>query len=174
MSSSFDSPIPIHQIRDGDRIELVASAEERSAIADRLGLGSIECLKAHADLSRSGNVVRARGRLQAALTQDCVVTGEAIAVHPDEPFAIEFLPLPGDSQEQEIELEAKDCDTVFHDGSSIDLGGAIADSLALSLDPYPRSAGAEAALKEAGVMSEGEAGPFAVLARLKNSGSKPD
>ena len=39
--------------------------------------------------------------------------------------------------------------------------------LALSLDPYPRSAGADAALKEAGVMSEAEASPFAVLAKLK-------
>ena len=43
---------------------------------------------------------------------------------------------------------------VFHDGAAIDLGGAIADTLALGLDPYPRSAGAEAALKEAGVLSE--------------------
>jgi len=39
--------------------------------------------------------------------------------------------------------------------------------LALSLDPYPRSAGADAALKEAGVMNEAEASPFAVLAKLK-------
>jgi hypothetical protein len=37
----------------------------------------------------------------------------------------------------------------------------------LALDPYPRSAGADAALKEAGVLSEIEAGPFAALAKLK-------
>jgi hypothetical protein len=49
----------------------------------------------------------------------------------------------------------------------IDLGTAIADTLALSLDPYPRSAGAETALKAAGVMTEEEASPFAVLAQLK-------
>jgi uncharacterized metal-binding protein YceD (DUF177 family) len=56
---------------------------------------------------------------------------------------------------------------VFHDGATIDLGGAIADTLALALDPYPRSAGADEALREAGVISEAEASPFAVLARLK-------
>ena len=44
-----------------------------------------------------------------------------------------------------------------------------------ALDPYPRSAGAEAALKEAGVLSEEEAGPFAALAELKTKlgGSEP-
>ncbi len=61
----------------------------------------------------------------------------------------------------------RDLDIVFHDGAEIDLGTAIADTLALSLDPYPRSAGAEAALKEAGVMTEEQASPFAVLAKLK-------
>ena len=56
---------------------------------------------------------------------------------------------------------------VFYDGAVIDLGGAIADTLALSLDPYPRSAGADAALKEAGVLTEEQASPFAVLAEPK-------
>jgi uncharacterized metal-binding protein YceD (DUF177 family) len=71
------------------------------------------------------------------------------------------------SPDEEIELGEKDCDTVFYDGAAIDLGGAIADTLALSIDPYPRSAGADAALKEAGVLSEQQASPFAVLAKLK-------
>jgi uncharacterized metal-binding protein YceD (DUF177 family) len=57
-------------------------------------------------------------------------------------------------------------DVVFHDGATIDLGSAIADSLALGLNPYPRSAGADAALKEAGVLSEEQASPFAALAKM--------
>jgi hypothetical protein len=56
---------------------------------------------------------------------------------------------------------------MFHDGQAIDLGAAIADSLALVLDPYPRSPRAADALREAGVISEEEAGPFAALAALK-------
>ena len=51
----------------------------------------------------------------------------------------------------------------------IDLGSAIADTLALSLDPYPRSAGADAALKEAGVLTQEQASPFAALAKLKKT-----
>ncbi len=92
--------------------------------------------------------------------------------HVDEAFDIHFLPEPkADSPDEEVELVESDCDVVFHDGAAIDLGSAIADTLALGLDPYPRSAGAEAALKEAGVLTEAEAGPFAALAKLKRSES---
>ena len=66
-----------------------------------------------------------------------------------------------------MELGERDLDVVFHDGSAIDLGSALADTLALSLNPYPRSAGADAALKEAGVLTEEQASPFAVLAKLR-------
>jgi len=57
---------------------------------------------------------------------------------------------------------------VFHDGTTIPLGEALVDTLSLALDPYPRSPNAEAALKDAGVLSEEEASPFAVLAALKS------
>ena len=51
----------------------------------------------------------------------------------------------------EIELSEDDCDTVFYTGGAIDLGEAAAETLALALDPFPRSPGAAAALREAGV-----------------------
>jgi uncharacterized metal-binding protein YceD (DUF177 family) len=123
-------------------------------------------------LERAGDIVRAKGRLLAALDQSCVVTGDPVAAHVDEPFALLFTPEPpSGSPDEEIELGESDCDTVFYDGAAIDLGGAIADTLALSLDPYPRSAGADAALKEAGVLTEEQASPFAVLAKLRKDES---
>jgi uncharacterized metal-binding protein YceD (DUF177 family) len=89
----------------------------------------------------------------------------------DEPFELVFMPEPATTgPDEEIELGESDCDVVFHDGAAIDLGTAIADTLALSLDPYPRSAAADAALKEAGVLTEEQASPFAALAKLKNPG----
>ena len=39
--------------------------------------------------------------------------------------------------------------------------------MALALDPFPRAPGAEEALRAAGVIGEGEAGPFGALAGLK-------
>ena len=158
----------LDRIRDGERLDLVADEAERAAVARRLRLGRIDRFDAHAALTRDGRVVRAQGRLVAAVEQSCVITGEPVPAHLDEPFDIVFMPPPDDSKpDEEVELGAEDCDVVFYEGGAIDLGGAIADTLALALDPYPRSAGAEVALKEAGVMTEAEASPFAVLARLK-------
>jgi uncharacterized metal-binding protein YceD (DUF177 family) len=166
--SDFAHRLSLDQIRDGDRLDLAADVEECAAIASRLGLLSLDRLEAHAVLSRDGKKVRATGRLKAALEQACVATGDSVPAHVDEPFELLFLPEPKvGSADEEIELGAADLDTMFHDGAVIDLGTAIADSLALALDPYPRSPSAEAALKEAGVISEEEAGPFAALAALK-------
>ena len=168
----FAHQLRIDQIRDGDRHELNADAGDRLAIGRRLGLASIDRFEAHATLTREGPAIRASGRLTAAVTQDCVVTGEPVTGQIDEPFDLHFMPEPDSaSGDEEIELGESECDIVFHDGAVIDLGTAIADTLALAVDPYPRSAGAEAALKEAGILTEAEASPFAVLAKLKRSDS---
>ena len=166
--SDFAHRLSLDQVRDGDRLDLVADADECAAIAGRLGLQSLDRLEAHAVLSRDGQKIRATGRLKATLHQSCVVTGDSVPAHVDEQFELLFLPEPKvGAAEEEIELDATDLDTMFHDGAAIDLGSALADSLALALDPYPRSPSADVALKEAGVLSEEEAGPFAALAALK-------
>ncbi|HEX6217718.1 MAG TPA: DUF177 domain-containing protein [Sphingomicrobium sp.] len=166
--SDFGHRLQLDRIRDGERIELSADEAERRAISERLGLAGLERFEAHAALARNGGEIRATGRLQATLEQNCVVTGEPIPAHVDAPFALKFLPEPtGSHSDEEVELAEDECDVVFHDGAAIDLGSAIADTLALNLDPYPRSAGADAALKEAGIMTEEEASPFAALAALK-------
>ncbi len=170
--SDFAHRLPLDRIRDGDRLDLAADDAERRAVAERLDIRELSQLAAHVTLKRDGEVVRASGRLQAALEQSCVATNEPVAAHIDEPFEMMFVPEPKNVRgEEEIELRPEDCDVVFHDGSAIDLGTAIADTLALSLDPYPRSAGAESSLREAGVMTEEQASPFAVLAQLKRSDS---
>ena len=74
----------------------------------------------------------------------------------------------GSTQGDEVELSEDECDIVFYEGGSIDLGEAAAETLALTLDPFPRSPGAAQALKEAGVISEEEAGPFGALAALRD------
>jgi len=167
MGSDFAHSLSLDSIRDGDRIDLAADEGQRAAIAKRLGLLSLACFKAHAALQRDGADVRARGRVIASLEQACVASGDPVAEHVDEPFDLLFVPEPEKGIADEIELSESECETIFYDGRAIDLGTAVSDTLALALDPYPRSAGAEAALKEAGVLSEIEAGPFAALAKLK-------
>lgn len=169
MTDSFAHHVRIDQIRDGELFELSADEAECDAVAQRLGLQALTRLEARAMLHRKGQVVHAEGRVLASLDQDCVITGEPVPAHVDEAFELIFTPEPEVGRsEEEIELGKADCDVVFHDGSTIDLGMAIADTLALALDPFPRSAGADAALKEAGVLTEDEASPFAVLAKLRD------
>ena len=171
--SDFAHRLPLDQIRDGDRLDIIADDEERAIVADRLRLLSLQRLEAHAVLSRDGEKIGATGRLKASLEQACVATGEACPAHLDEPFELAFVPEPRAGRpDEEVELGESDLDTIFHDGSAIDLGGAVTDTLALALDPYPRSAGADAALKEAGVLTEEEASPFAALAALKEKMGK--
>jgi uncharacterized metal-binding protein YceD (DUF177 family) len=168
MTDVFAHHLRLDQIHDGQRLDLSADENERRAIAERLGLEKLDRLEAHVMLEARGEIVRASGRLAASLEQRCVVTHEPVPAHVDEPFDLIFMPEPPPGRpDEEIELGGGDLDIVFHDGAAIDLGTAIADTLALSLDPYPRCAGADAALKEAGVMTEAEASPFAALAKLK-------
>ena len=168
MTDRFAHHLRLDQIGDGERLDLVADEAERRSVSDRLGLGRLDRLEAHVTLTRAGAVVRAEGRIVARLEQCCVVTGEPVGAHIDEPFTLVFVPDPDSIRpDEEIELGKEDCDTVFYDGAAIDLGSAIADTLALSVDPYPRSATADSALKEAGVLSEEQAGPFAALAALQ-------
>lgn len=167
MSRDFGLRLPMDQIREGKRIDLVADDRECAAIAKRLGLASINRLEAHAVVERDGPNVRAAGRIKAALQQSCVVSGEPVRAHVDEPFQLLFVPEPSGHPDEEIELGPDDLDVVFHDGAAIELGSAIADTLALAIDPFPRGPNADAALQAAGILSEEQAGPFAALAKLK-------
>ena len=167
MSENFSCRLNLDRVHDGERIDLIATDAERDAIARRLGLVALDRLAAHCALDHQGASVRARGRIKASLTQACVASGEPLAAFIDEAFELHFQPEPVRTPDDEIELSGDELDVIFHDGSAIELGEAIADTLAVSLDPYPRGPNAEVALQQAGVLSEEQSGPFAALAALK-------
>jgi uncharacterized metal-binding protein YceD (DUF177 family) len=86
-----------------------------------------------------------------------------------ETFTIRFRPEPTEGPaEEETELGEDELDVMFYDGAMIDVGEAVAQTLALNLDPYPRAPDSGDALREAGVLDEGQAGPFGALAGLKD------
>ncbi|HEX8626423.1 MAG TPA: DUF177 domain-containing protein [Allosphingosinicella sp.] len=153
-------------------VGIEAGPEELEALARRFGLVALASLAADAELRRSGEAVSAVGRLRAIVTQSCIGSGEPVEAEVADEFRVEFRPLPVDARpDEEVELGEAELDVVFYEGGAIDLGEAVAQTLLLALDPYPRSAAAEAALREAGVKSEEEAriesSPFAALAALK-------
>lgn len=175
MTPEFSRPVRIDTLGGTPRsLSIEADEAERSALAERFGLVSIARLEAETALTRSGEAVVAAGRLSADVTQSCVATGEPVEASVDEAFRIEFRPAPqGGEADEEIELSENELDIVFYDGASVDVGEAVAETLSLNLDPYPRSPAAEEALRAAGVKSEEEAraesSPFAVLKGLKGS-----
>ena len=166
----FSRPLRIDTIGAEPRsVAIEADPEERAALARRFGLVEIGRLAAEAKLVRQGTEITASGRLTGAVVQSCVASGEPVAAVVDEPFALVFRPLPSDSRpDEEVELNAAELDVTFYEGGSIDLGEAVAETLALTLDPFPRAPGAIEALKAAGVKSEEEAGPFGALAALRD------
>jgi uncharacterized metal-binding protein YceD (DUF177 family) len=168
-TTEFPRPVRIDTIGAEPRIiEVQAGAEECAALARRFRIPSIESLAASLAISRNGEAVLAEGRLQAKVVQSCVASGEPVPASLDEPFRIRFLPQPTGAPDEEVELSEDDCDTVFYHGSAVDVGEAVAESLALSLDPWPRAPAADEALKRARVKNEEEAGPFGALAELRD------
>lgn len=169
----FARPHRLDQIGAGaSDVHIAADADERTALSRRFGLAGIERLEADFRLHREAQGVLATGHLVARLTQSCVVTGDALPVKLDEAFTIRFLPETDGPQEDEIELNQDECDTVFYTGGTIDLGEAAAETMALGLDPYPRGPRAAETLRAAGVKTEEEAGPTKALAGLKDLLSK--
>ena len=150
------------------RLRVAAEEAERAALARRFGLVAIDRLAADLMLSRDGAEVAVEGMLSAKVTQACIATGAPIAAEIEVPFRLLFRPHPEAGADEEIELSESELDVTFYDAGSIDVGEAVAETLALGLDPYPRAPGAEEALKAAGVKSEEEAGPFGALAALRD------
>jgi uncharacterized metal-binding protein YceD (DUF177 family) len=149
------------------QVEIEADAAEREALAARFALQALEALAATATFHPVAAGIEAKGRMKAKAVQSCVITGEPVPAKIDLPFTIRFV-APDAAVSEEIELDAEDCDVMEHDGSGIDLGEAIAQTLGLALDPYPRAPTADTRIKEVGILSEEEAGPFGALAALKD------
>lgn len=150
------------------QMSIGANEEERAALAERFDLLAIDSLSADAALTLNGDTVTATGTLRARVTQRCIATNLPVEAEVEESFRILFRPEPESADDEEIELSEAECDVVFYSGAAIDAGEAMAETLSLSLDPYPRSAEADAVLREVGVKSEAEAGPFGALAGLRD------
>ncbi|PZU10938.1 DUF177 domain-containing protein [Sphingomonas sp.] len=172
LNPEFSRPVRLDTLGDVPRaISVEAGAEERAALARRFRIVAIDRLEAEAMLTRIGDAVNVSGRIVAAATQSCVASGEDVPETIDQPFALRFVP-EADAEigtaDEEIELEEAALDEVGYAGGAVDLGEAVAQTLALALDPYPRAPNADAILRAAGVAKEGEEKRTGALAGLKD------
>lgn len=160
----FSRVLDIRQC-DGREVTIEASPEERAALADRFGVVQVNHLKATMILQRDGNDLQTTGGLEADLVQTCAISGEDFPVRIAEPLVLRFVSASsGNHQDEDQEIDSSDPDEIEYSGTEIDLGEAVAQSLALAIDPFATGPNAEAARAQLG---EEAASPFAALAALK-------
>ncbi len=150
-------------------MELVATEAECAALAERFAVVRIDSLAATLDLVADGEAVDVTGTLRADIIQPCAVSGEDLAVKIREDVTFRFVPeLAEGSPEEEITLDSPILDEIEYSGLTFDLGEAVAQSLALAIDPFLVGPDAEAARVKHGLADEGPKGALAqALAALK-------
>lgn len=159
----FSRPLTLGLVGPEGRTEtLEATPAERAALARRFGVLGIGSLTATLRLTpEPDGAIRATGRLEAAVTQECVVTLEPVAQRVAEEFACRLLPAGRDPADGPDDL-----DEIPTEGDVAELGELVAEQLALALDPYPRAAGAELPPEA----RDESAGAFGALAALRRKG----
>jgi uncharacterized metal-binding protein YceD (DUF177 family) len=174
----FSRPVAVDRIPDsGQHERLEADASERAALARRFDIPEIASLKAHAHLTRTdrGRGVALEVEFEADVVQSCVVTLEPVPQHVAESFSIRYLPPERVAEWEErhrrmgdegelVDPDAPDPPEPL-ESNSIDVGEAVAEHLALALDPYPRAPGAlfETPAQAAETDEPARPNPFAVL-----------
>lgn len=167
--SEFSHIVPHDAIGRTGPLALTADAPSRTAIAGRLGLEALDSFTVNATLEPVAGGALLRGTVAADVVQACAATGLPVAAHLTAPFALRYVEafdLPQD-MDAEVELGDADLDVLLLEGGGVDVGEAAVQTLALALDLFPRHPDADRILKEKGVVSEDQAGPFAALAALK-------
>lgn len=151
-----------------DPVHLEANEAERAALAERFGVVAIGRLTAEVTLEPVKAAILATGQLTADIVQSCAVSAEDVPVAIAEPLSLRFVPERGPSRpDEEVELDADDLDEIEFNGTQFDLGEAVAQSLALAIDPFLEGPGADEFRRSSGLFGEPAASPFAALAQLK-------
>lgn len=148
----FSRPFALEALEDEGRAFRVEAEEgERKALARRFGLVSLDRLVAEGTIFPEANsgLFRLEGRLIADVVQSCVVTLAPVAARLDVPFErlygadVENEWAGKDDSGREVLLDPEEDllpEPLFND--SVDVGEAVAEQLALELNPFPRAAGA--------------------------------
>lgn len=166
-------PLSIDRISlGGVREKIVASPDERKALAKRFGLIDLPRLEATLDVDHAeGKMFVVKGKLFADVVQECVVSLEPVPDQIAEEIDVLFAPphlLKEDGEGGLTDLGEAEPPEAIENGA-IDLGEVVSQHLAMALNPYPRKEGVELGSYE--VTAKGEAeekknNPFAKLKEL--------
>jgi hypothetical protein len=168
MEQVFSRTIRAGHIKEATQEHVVVADEPaRAALAALYRLAGLALLRGAFVLRHEqSGVIVATLEMRAKVTQTCVVTLEPFETRIEERSTLRFVPartLP-EGEEEELDPESLEApDEIPYINDMIDLGAALAEQLALALDPYPRKPGAE--LPEE-YQAEPET-PFAALAKWR-------
>ena len=171
VAHEFHRLVSVRKVTEGGLVQSVAAtADELAKIAEFLELVRVDALRGDVTLNRwRAKGLRLTGRLQAEVTQTCVVTLEPVSARVDAEFERKFLPeglLASRRNESDVFVDPIAADPPELLGHDLDLGEILVEELSLNLDPYPRKGGVafDTVAAEAGVKRDS---PFAALAKLK-------
>jgi uncharacterized metal-binding protein YceD (DUF177 family) len=164
MEPIFTRPIRATHIKDAPQTHVITAEEpERTALAALYDLPGIALLRGEFLLRHArGGIIGATLRMQAKITQTCVVTLEPFETRLDEETELYFVPVSTLPESEAAELDPETLegpDEIPYANDQLDLGAALAEQLALVLDPYPRKPGAELPAE----FTQAPENPFAVL-----------
>ncbi|BCG95064.1 YceD family protein [Mesorhizobium sp. 131-2-1] len=145
-------------------VMIEADERQRAALATEHELVSVERYRAELLVTQwKRNGVKVSGRVEADITQACIVTLDPVAAHIDEPVEALFLPEQSKLGRQgfegggEIVLDADGPDSPeTFSGDTIDVGALAEQFFGLAIDPYPRKAGASLEVSGDGEVEESE------------------
>lgn len=153
----------------GLSVERSADPEERVAVAAALELIAVRRLEARYQITPlSLGRYKLVGELEAVVEQTCVVTLEPVSSEIAETYAATYWPpetMPEPAKGQVALNGEPDPEPIV--GGSIDVGRIVFESLAATIDPFPRLPGVVYEGPLSTPQGDKPDSPFAVLANLK-------
>jgi uncharacterized metal-binding protein YceD (DUF177 family) len=177
--NEFSRPVEADTFQHGTSEKTFkATKDECEALKQRFGIEALKHLSAKLGISRRGSGGRIKitvnGRLDAAITQNCVITLDPFDTAIKSQFQTTF-----DARDFEelgdidVDLQVDDQPEPIIDGI-IDLGELISQSLALEIDLHPRKPRTESVLNTLNKSKNSDISddiitehPFAALQKLK-------
>jgi hypothetical protein len=164
MEQHFSRTVRPGHIKEAPQEHVVMADEAfRAELAALYGLVGIGLLRGEFVLQHEhGGIIAAQLRMRVKVTQTCVVSLEPFEAKIEERSALRFVPAKNLPEAESMELDPETLegpDEIPYAGDLIDLGAALAEQLALALDPYPRKPGAELP----GEFAAGLETPFSIL-----------